>query len=176
MTTGSPDAVIEIGRIGRSHGIHGGFRVWLHNAASDLLDRSTTLWVQGPDEVPVVWAVRSVRAGPRGSRVVSVAEITSRDAAEAHTGWTVLVPKAALPEPGPTEFYYHEVPGFDVVTASGQPIGRVAYALETGVDNLIVIRPSGEELMVPVAGDMVLEIDRAGRRIVVPDDIEQRFE
>ena len=172
------DTELEIGVVGRPHGVRGAFRLWLHNDESELADGLESLRLESPDgAVRETLGLRSLRDGPRSALVAEVEGVDSRDAAAARCGWKILIDKAALPDPGEDEFYYYEVPGFSVVTEqTGRSVGTVIRVTETSVDVLVVRLESGGELMIPVVSDFVAEIDRAGRRVVVVEDVESYFE
>ena len=167
-----------MGLIGKPHGVRGGMYLWLHNPLSDLIDRASTIVVESPDGTArASWSVRNVRPGGKGARVLQVAEVSDREMASAHRGWRLVLHKSALPtivEPG--EFYYHELPGYAVETTSGRRVGTVRRVVETHVDVLEIDRVGGGELLVPVIQAYVLEVDAAGRRVLVPDELESWFE
>ena len=74
-------------------------------------------------------------------------------------------------EPG--EYWEHELVGAEVETTDGSPVGRVS-AVEAGPgqDRLVVATPVGERL-IPVVEEIVIEVDRDARRVVVdpPDGL-----
>jgi 16S rRNA processing protein RimM len=79
----------------------------------------------------------------------------------------LLVPRADLPAPGPDEFYHHEVVGFAVETTAGLRLGTIAETLETGLNQVWVVRDGAHEHLVPVIADVVREIDRGAGRVVI---------
>jgi 16S rRNA processing protein RimM len=112
--------------------------------------------------------VVSVQPHGRGLLLVGLDGVADRTAAEALVGATILVPESALPAPGPDEFYWHEVAGFDVETADGTALGRIAETFSTGPHDVwVVARPDGGEHLIPVVADVVRTIDRARRRVVI---------
>lgn len=99
---------------------------------------------------------------------MELAGLSERADAEACKGRLVLVDEAELEPLGEDEFYWHELIGFDVVSQDGEPVGQVAELWETGGhDVLVVAGARGEQLLIPTAREIVPEIDRAGRRVVV---------
>lgn len=172
------DTELEIGVIGRPHGVRGALRLWLHNAASDLIEQLESVIAESGDgRTREQWTIRRVASGPKGSRVLTVAEVDGRGAASERVGWRLVLPKAALPELADDEFYYHELAGWSAFLASGGELGVVREVIETSVDVLIIQRPApAGELLLPVLEDVVLEVDRPNRRVVVADDAPARFD
>jgi len=114
-------------------------------------------------------AMRVLSAAPhaRGQLLLALEGVGDRTAAEALVRARVLVAAAALPPLEENEFYYHEIEGFQVATTGGQVLGEVAETFSTGANDVWVVRGAGREYLVPVIADVVREIDREARRIVI---------
>lgn len=67
------------------------------------------------------------------------------------------------------EFYDWELAGCQVEIDSGQLLGKVREVMRTGgVDLIVVENPlSGREHLIPLAEDIVVEVDTAGKKIVI---------
>lgn len=168
---------IEIGVVGKPHGLRGEMRVFFHNPTSELLGTLTEVSVVSPQGGErETWSVRRLGPAKKGVRILSAPEVADRDAASARRGWKLVVPRSALPALEEGEFYYHEVPGYRVETESGRQVGTVRRVVNTTIDVLEVERLDGGEWLVPVVGHYVLAIDRTGRRVVVAEEIEDWIE
>jgi 16S rRNA processing protein RimM len=112
---------------------------------------------------------RVLAASPhaRGQVLLSVEGPTDRTAAEALVGARVLVPATALPPLEANEFYYHEIEGYKVATTDGRVLGEVAETFSTGSNDVWVVRGAGREHLIPAIADVVREIDRESRRILI---------
>jgi 16S rRNA processing protein RimM len=112
---------------------------------------------------------RVVSAAPhaRSQVLLALEGTTDRNAAEALVGARVLVSAEALPPLGENEFYYHEIEGFEVATTDGRVLGEVAETFSTGANDVWVVRGAGREYLIPVIADVVRDIDRESRRIVI---------
>jgi 16S rRNA processing protein RimM len=109
--------------------------------------------------------VRAARHG-RGM-LVALAGVHDRTAATALTGMRLLVRAADLPATAPGEFYHHELHGFAMTTTDGRALGTIAETFSTGTNDVWVVRDGGREHLIPIIADVVREIDRAGRRVVI---------
>jgi len=70
--------------------------------------------------------------------------------------------------PAEDEYYDFELEGCSVQLANGENVGRVQRILKTGgAEILVIAAPNGAELLVPLAESIVIEIDIAGKRIVI---------
>jgi 16S rRNA processing protein RimM len=112
---------------------------------------------------------RVVSAAPHGRGLVllAVEAVTDRTTAEALAGARVLVPKAELPPAAEDEFYYHELEGFAVETTDGETLGTIRETFTTGTNDVWVVRDAQREHLIPVIADVVREIDRTARRVVI---------
>jgi 16S rRNA processing protein RimM len=150
-----------------AHALRGWLRVRPHQPPAPSLVPGAAVWLDVAGGRRVATVV-SVQPHGRGLLLVELDGLADRTAAEALVGATILVPVAALPPPGPGEFYWHEVEGFRVETADGTPVGRLAETFSAGPHDVwVVARPDGGEHLIPVVADVVRTIDRAGRRIVI---------
>ncbi len=66
------------------------------------------------------------------------------------------------------QYYQHEIIGLSVSTAEGEALGRVEEILETGANDVYLIRrPGGGELLLPAIADVIQEIDLPNHRMIV---------
>jgi len=169
-----PEGLLTAGRITGCYGIKGWVRIhpYTHRAES-LLD-FPAWWLageQGPE--PVV-----IDAGRRQGRglLVHLAGVDDRTTAEALCGSEILVDAGDLPSLGDGEYYWHQLEGLEVWCrdeAGEQLLGRVAYLIETGANDVLVVHGSpgsidDRERLVPyLPGDVVEAVDLAAGRLTV---------
>ncbi len=114
-----------------------------------------------PHEIESVWE-------HRGRLIFKFRGIDSISEAERLRGAEVRIPRewrAPLPE---GEYYHSDLVGCEVVERqSGRRLGVVSGWREYGGPPLLEVRDQGEPLLIPFARAICVEIDVAGRRIVV---------
>lgn len=160
-------SLIEVGRVGRSHGVRGHVRVRLYNPASDALDRCPEVWV-GVGKPAHACAVEVVsRAGEL--LVVRVDGVDDRTAAEALKGAGLWVPREAVGELGEDEYLVADLLGCEVRDEAGRTVGRVADVMSTGSCDVLVVRDQRREILVPLLDPWVGGVDPAARRISLHD-------
>ncbi|MDP8924524.1 MAG: ribosome maturation factor RimM [Chloroflexota bacterium] len=111
--------------------------------------------------VPREHVVERARVVPytRGAQVVLRLEgIADREAAEALRGWLVQVPEDEAWKLPKGQYYWHQIIGLVVVTRDGRRLGTVADILETGANDVYVVRREGTDLLLPAIKDVVKEI------------------
>ncbi|MEM0955264.1 MAG: ribosome maturation factor RimM [Pseudomonadota bacterium] len=72
--------------------------------------------------------------------IALVQGVSTREAAEALRGSVIAVPKGALAPLRSDEFYWHQLEGLRVLAGECN-LGRVAYLMETGANDVLVVRP-----------------------------------
>ncbi|MHB1613154.1 MAG: ribosome maturation factor RimM [Actinomycetes bacterium] len=158
---------VEVGRVGRPHGIHGEVSVTVSTDEPARRFADGTALATNPP-LPGGLTVQSTR-WHSGRLLVQFAGVTDRGGAERLRG-TTLVVEADLGESpeDPEEYYDHQLVGLAVRTTGGQRIGHVAEVLHLpGQDVLAVRREDGREVLVPFVTDLVPEVDTLGGELVV---------
>ena len=165
MGEAAEQRLVELGLVVGAHGLNGELRVrWLGDGPANLLG-AKRVTLDGTDH-----AVTATGSGRTGEVRLRLEGVSTREQADALRGRTVRGPAAPLPE---GEHYWYELEGCVVETQDGRPVGRVRELWETGAHDVLVVEladgAGGATCLVPTARDLLLEIDVAGRRIVVED-------
>ena len=84
-----------------------------------------------------------------------------RDAAAELLDSDVGVDREALPEPEEGHYYWADLEGLTVVHKDGTEIGKVAYLMATGANDVLVVDGPGERLIPFAMGTVVLDVDLA---------------
>jgi 16S rRNA processing protein RimM len=154
-----------VGRVGRPHGIDGGFTVTDPTERSELLAPGRVVVLDGRE------MMITARRGTAEHPIVMLEGVDDRAGAEALRGQAIVVPRAALGSLGEGEFLVDELVGCEVVDGE-RPIGRVRdVLLLPSADALEVERVGEDPLLVPMVADAVRAVDTAARRI----DVDMRF-
>lgn len=66
------------------------------------------------------------------------------------------------------QYYHHQIIGLRVVTTTAQELGPIAEILETGANDVYLVRtPAGKELLIPAIKSVVKNIDLAAQTMTV---------
>jgi 16S rRNA processing protein RimM len=114
--------------------------------------------------------LQSIRPGKSGEAIVRFGGIPDRNGAEALRGAQLHVPRAALPEPEPGEFYHADLIGLRAEDEKGVVLGTVHAMHNFGAGDVVEIELSGGGTeFIPFTDGNVPSVDvAAGRIIVVP--------
>ncbi len=111
--------------------------------------------------------------------IAHIRGVDDRDLAESYRGLEILVKADSLPDLEEGDYYWHQLEGLEVwarepgSSAERVLLGRVNYLLETGANDVLVIKASegsidDQERLVPyLPGDTVVSVDLERKRIEV---------
>lgn len=104
----------------------------------------------------------------KGVVIAHVSGVENRDQAETMRGLHLYLPRSALPQTEPDEFYHADLIGLDAVLEDGTLVGRVRAIHDFGAgDTLELIRPAAPPIMVPFTRAVVPVIEPAAGRLVL---------
>ena len=159
-----PATLIPLGTIVGPHALRGELRVRLFNPDSTTLRVGATVVLQ---RAPERQARRVAALRPhRQFTLLTLDGCASITAAEQLVGYEVCVAERDLPPAGAGEVYHYQLLGMTVVTTAGVEVGRVAEVLALPSNDVCVVR--GErEYLIPFIADVVKEVDRDRRRLLI---------
>ena len=160
--------LVEIGVVGRPHGIRGALRVFLHNQSSSLLYDIDMVLLRKVDASETVSSeiLNYAAAGKRGT--LTLRGIESRADAEKWTGARLLVDRKVLPDVDDGEFYVEDLMGIEVFF-EGKPIGKVKSSREQGGVEVVTVMDDSQVIEIPLVDEFVQELDIDGGRLTVRD-------
>jgi 16S rRNA processing protein RimM len=94
--------------------------------------------------------------------IVKVAGIDDRDVAQKLVGSEIIVAENVLPELPEGDFYWRDLIGMVVVTTNGYNLGSVSEIMETGANDVLVVKANPndgfgqKERLIPYLADQVV--------------------
>jgi 16S rRNA processing protein RimM len=157
----SPPDVLNAGRVGRPHGLDGSFHVTRPRPALLPLGGKVQIGDAAPRSGPRLEIVR--RAGTDERPILRLLGVDDRAGAEALRGKELFVDRSAAPELEDGEYWAEDLRGCRVVTGDDRELGVVSELRALPSCEVLQVG----DLLVPMVGDAVLEVDIAAQRIVV---------
>ncbi|MDY6841643.1 MAG: ribosome maturation factor RimM [Pseudomonadota bacterium] len=174
MTQNSQETVI--GRITSVFGVKGWLKVYSYTDPRDGILNYPD-WTLDLDGKLVPARLEEGRRQGRGI-VVRLKGINDRDLARTYCGAEIRVSTAELPALPEGEFYWFQLEGLEVFTVDDECLGKVHHLVETGSNDVLVVRATAgsidqrERLIPYLPGDVVQGVDQDSRRMVVDWDPE----
>jgi 16S rRNA processing protein RimM len=162
--------MIVLGRIAAPYGIKGWVK--LHPFGDDPAAwAEMPRWWLGRTPDTADWqqlALKDLRLHGKGY-VASFEGVDDRTAAEQLEGMYFAAPREELPAPEEGEFYWDDLIGLDVVNEADEHLGKVASLIETGANQVLVVRDEAaeKEHLLPFVADVVKDVAVAAGRIRV---------
>jgi 16S rRNA processing protein RimM len=155
VTRGGERRVV-VGRVAGVFGVKGWVRVFSYtDPPANILDYGP--WLVGT-EAPR--PVRVLDGGVHGRGIVARLEgIADRDAARALIGAPIAVQRSRLGPPGEGSYYWFDLVGLEVVNEKGERLGTVEDLLQTGANDVLVLRGDRRRLVPFVRGSVVKAVD-----------------
>lgn len=115
------------------------------------------------------WRTVTVAEGKRHGKsvIVHFDGVDDRDKAAVLVNCDVAIERAELPATEDGSFYWADLEGMKVVHRDGTELGRVAYLLETGANDVLVTASDPERLIPFVVDKVILDVDLAAGVITV---------
>jgi 16S rRNA processing protein RimM len=168
-----PEGRIQLGVIGRAHGVRGLVKVTSHTADPADLTAYGPLSDADGRLLTLRWKADGIAEISRIVDGVAV-KVTDRSGAEKLTNTRLFVDRSALPPADEEEYYLTDLIGLAVTDKAGAAIGTVAVVHDYGAGaSLEIERKVGAPLLVPFTAACVPTVDIEGGRLVVllPDEI-----
>jgi 16S rRNA processing protein RimM len=107
------------------------------------------------------WTEQTLANGRRHGKgvIAQLTDCTDRDAAHALIGNEIAVQREQLPEAAVGEYYWSDLIGLQVINTQDEKLGTVDHLLETGANDVLVLKGDQERLIPFVMEQVVLQVD-----------------
>jgi len=159
-----PAERVAVGRANAPWGVGGFVKVTPLTANPERLVAGAVVFVDGIER-----RIVDVRR-PSGYPVVRFEGISNREGAESLRDALIEIDEADLPALPEGEYYVHDLIGLHVVTTTGEAVGTLEEVLQTGSNDVYLVkRPGQKDVLIPAIDGVIIEIDlTAGTLSVEP--------
>jgi 16S rRNA processing protein RimM len=166
---GTPEPrYLLVGRVLRPHGVRGELRVEIITDYPEQLAQHAYFYLARPDSPEIVhrYSVAGLRFH-RKALLLKLNDCDDRNAADELRGMLVQIPvEEAVPlEEG--EYYLFQLIGVRVETEDGEWLGQVVDVIETGANDVYVVRGPRGEVLLPAIDDVIVDLDLESKRMQV---------
>ena len=158
--------MVIMGRVASAFGIRGWVKVQpLSEFVDSLLDYKT--WYLGQENGP--WREVEVAQAETHDKTLAVQfpDCPDRTAAEKLKGLLIAVPRSSLPAQDEGEYYWADLIGMSVVNEAGETLGTVLELLDTGANDVLIVRGVGPDVLIPFLNSVIKQVDLQAKIIRV---------
>jgi 16S rRNA processing protein RimM len=159
---------LVIGRVVGLYGVKGWVKIHSYSRPRENI-RNYSPWYLRMDQSLQRMDVTDIKEHGKGM-VALLEGVSDRNAAMELLGTDILIRREQLPALGEGEHYWSDLIGMVVVTMKGLGLGTVTDILETGANDVLVIRGEREHMIPYVKGVYIMGIDIPRRCIQVDWD------
>jgi len=161
---------IALGRINGHFGVRGWVKIYSDTKPKEQIVSYESWWLRLGKE----WRrVRVLEGKAHGKTVIARLEgIGGREQAEALIGAEIAIDRDQLAPAAEGEYYWIDLIGLQVETLDGEDLGVVEDLMETGANDVLVVRDERERLIPFVQGQFVKEVDLEAGKMTVDWDPE----
>jgi len=118
------------------------------------------------------WQEKQLATGSRHGKgvIARLADCENRDQAQALIGYEIGIKRGQLPATAPGEYYWRDLQGLKVISMKGELLGTVDHLIETGANDVLVVKGERERLIPFVMGKVIVKVDLNEREIQVDWD------
>lgn len=164
------EKLVEIGRISGLFGVRGWVKVYSYTDPRENILRYLPWLLQSGSGGQTV---QVVDGRVHGKGIIAHLEgIDDRDAATALIGKEIKVYRSQLPDAREGEYYWTDLVGLEVITLDGLEVGKVDYLVNTGANDVLVVKGRQETLIPYISDQVVKKVDLEQGIITVDWDME----
>lgn len=161
--------LITIGKIGSTYGIKGWLKVQSYTElGASILDYSP--WYIPKDHNWTIIEIESGRPHNNGI-IVKLHGVNTPEEARLFTGKEIAITRAQLPPLKENEYYWADLQGLTVINQHGDQLGKVSYLIETGANDVLVVKGEKEHAIPYLPGKVILKVDLEKQEIHVDWEI-----
>ncbi len=152
-------------RVAGAFGIKGWLKLHTFTESPDSLDAYAS-WLLKSDKGWQEFELEDFAVNVKGV-VAKLKGCDDRSAAEKLIKCNIGIPRDALEDAGEGEVFWFDLIGCDVVNIAGEKLGKIETLLETGANDVLVVKMGTEEILIPYLDDVVLKVDRESKLVTV---------
>lgn len=166
--SGAARQLVTLGHVSGLFGVKGWIKIHSYTDPRDgIVGFETWILRSGDDEKTI-----EVEEGKNHGRTVvaKLKSVDDREQASELVGAEIAVERAALAPCDPGQYYWTDLEGMEVITTSGQTLGRLDHLFETGGHDVMVVTGDRQRLIPFVQGTVVQEVEFEQRLLIVDWD------
>tara|TARA_R110002074_G_scaffold228259_2_gene400033 strand:- start:243369 stop:243923 length:555 start_codon:yes stop_codon:yes gene_type:complete len=166
----SKQSWLKLGSISGVFGIKGWLKIYANTDEKENILSYQPWYIE---RNKVRQAVKVKAGKPHGKTIIVQLEgVDDRNEAETWIGCDIYIPSEQLKKLGKNEFYWSDLIGLNVVSLTGEKFGVIDHMLETGANDVMVVKGERERL-IPFSIDRIIKsIELEEKQMIVDWDAD----
>ncbi len=158
---------IPVGKISGAFGVKGWVKVYSFTEPRANILEYSPLFLSRQGE----WIEIKVSGGHLQGKglVMGIANVTDRDQVQPLIGAELAIKKDQLEPTEEDEFYWTDLMGLNVENLDGDLLGQVDHLLETGANDVLVVKAKGKERLIPFVMDEIVKLVDLDNKLIRVD-------
>ncbi|MBI9088483.1 MAG: 16S rRNA processing protein RimM [Desulfobacterium sp.] len=159
------NTLFTLGQVTGVHGLKGFLKIRSFAGSVATFRQGLDLVVRRVGKTDQMYEV--VKASPLKKGVLLLLSGVDRDVAETLVGAELLVDRTMLPEPEEDSYYWEDLMGLKVVDRTFGLLGSIDSVIETGSNDVFVVKGGEREVLVPGLASVVIRVDLEAGEMVI---------
>jgi 16S rRNA processing protein RimM len=160
--------LLLVGKVIRPHGLAGYLRIWSYAESEKSFLNAGTVFLRCDSGEVHDFRIVSVRPH-KNIYLMKLKNLAASDDAEKYRGAEILIRKDSVEREDEDDYFWHELLGLQVYLNTGRHIGTISQILQTGSNDVYVVREGEREYLIPGIYDVVEEIDLSGGKMIIAE-------
>jgi 16S rRNA processing protein RimM len=170
----STENQLIIGKVIRPHGLNGLLKIRSFAESGESFLNAGIVLLKPDRYEASKFKVMSITA-QGNAFLLKLQGISSLEAAERYRGADILIRKETLTREN-DEYFWFELIGLEVFLESGRFIGVLQDIINTGSNDIYVVKEGKEEFLIPALHGVVMQVDLGKKRMLIADNIDGLFD
>ena len=168
MSPVSPENLLLVGKVMRPHGLGGLLRIYSYAQAVETFLKADSIFLKLDPEEFREHSVVSLKTH-RNAHLLKLEGLDSLEDAEMCRGAEILIRKDSLDPKDEEEYFWFELMGLEVYLENGRYMGVLKDILNTGSNDIYIVRKGKKEILIPALYDVIKKIDLESSKMIVVD-------
>lgn len=155
-----------LGKIVKKYSFKGELLAKLDTDEPDLYDNLDAIFINVRDRL-IPYFIEHSQLHKSDLLRLKFEDVDTEEDADALMKAELYLPLAALPQLEGNKFYFHEVIGFTIIDKNFGEVGRITSINDSTAQSLFVLDRAGQEILIPMNDEFILEVNRANKTISV---------
>jgi len=161
---------IKVGKVGSTFGVNGWLKIQSYTEfGASILDYQPWYLVDATNQQSPI-TIEDSQIRDTGI-LVKFAGIETPEEGRLLTGKFIEIDRHLLPTLPSNQYYWSDLIGLTVINKNGENLGKVIYLMETGSNDVLVVKGQKEHAIPYLLGSVILKVDLEKEEITVDWEI-----